>query len=120
MWSHRPAETIVKEGGTSYVFVAEGIDVGLLSARKTAGSDDVRVNGVADNARQYLAASLIDELRLHLVPTMLGASRRLFDERPAIVELPAAPKHGADGSAVLHWRSGSPADADHRAGARCA
>ena len=41
------------------------------------------VNGGADMARQYLAASAIDELRLHLVPTILGAGTRLFDERPS-------------------------------------
>ena len=34
--THRPAETIVKEGGTSYVFVTEGIDAALLRARKAA------------------------------------------------------------------------------------
>jgi riboflavin biosynthesis pyrimidine reductase len=73
--------TIVKDGGTSYVLVTEGIDAALLHARRAAGSDDVLVNGGADIARQYLAASAIDELRLHLVPTILGAGTRPFDER---------------------------------------
>jgi dihydrofolate reductase len=81
---HPPAtEIIVKEGGTSYVFVTEGIDAALLRARQAAGSDDVLVTGGADIARQYLPGSTIDELRLHLVPTILGAGTRLFNERPS-------------------------------------
>jgi dihydrofolate reductase len=30
-------------------------------------------------ARQYLAAGLVDEIELHLVPTLLGSGERLFD-----------------------------------------
>jgi dihydrofolate reductase len=53
--TRRPAETIVTEGGTSYIFVTEGTDAALVCAREAAGSDDVMVNGGADIARQYLA-----------------------------------------------------------------
>ena len=45
--THRPAETIVKEGGTSYIFVTKGVDASLTPAQKTAGSDDVLVIGGA-------------------------------------------------------------------------
>jgi dihydrofolate reductase len=78
--THRPAETIVKRGGTSYVFVTGGIDIALVRAREAAGSDDVQVNGGADIARQYLTLGAIEELRLHLVPLALGAGTRLFAE----------------------------------------
>jgi len=37
------------------------------------------VNGGADVARQFLNAGLVDEVRLHLVPVVLGAGTRLFD-----------------------------------------
>jgi dihydrofolate reductase len=77
--THRPAETIVKRGGTSYVFVTGGIDDALRRAREAAGTADVQVSGGADIARQYLAAGALDELRLHLVPVLLGAGTRLFD-----------------------------------------
>ena len=77
--THRPAETIVKRGGTSYVFVTDGIDDALRQAREAAGSLDVQVNGGADIARQYLEAGALEELRLHLVPVVLGAGTRLFD-----------------------------------------
>jgi dihydrofolate reductase len=78
--THRPAETIVKKGGTSYIFVTEGIERALVRAREAAGSDDVHVNGGADIARQYLELGAIEELRLHLVPATLGTGTRLFAE----------------------------------------
>jgi dihydrofolate reductase len=49
--THRPAETVVKRGGTSYVFVTEGTDNALVRAREAGGPDDVQVNGGADIAR---------------------------------------------------------------------
>ena len=78
--AYRPAETIVKRGGTSYVFVTEGTDNALVRAREAAGPDDVQVNGGADIARQYLKVGAIEELRLHLVPVTMGGGTRLFGE----------------------------------------
>ena len=77
--THRPSETIEKKGGTSYVFVTQGIDEALRRAREAAGSQDVWVGGGADIARQYLAAGTVDELRLHLTPIVLGGGGQLFD-----------------------------------------
>jgi hypothetical protein len=54
--THRPAETIVKQGGTSYIFITEGIGHALRRACEAAGTQDVQVNGGADIARQYLQA----------------------------------------------------------------
>lgn len=76
--THRPAETIVKKGGTSYNFVTEGIEVAMARARETAGEKDVRVEGGADIDRQYLNTGLIDEIRLHIAPILLGAGSSLF------------------------------------------
>jgi dihydrofolate reductase len=50
--THRPTETIVKKGGTSYVFVTGGIEAAMAQARAGAGEEDVMVNGGADNDRQ--------------------------------------------------------------------
>ena len=77
--THRPAETIVRKGGTSYTFVTDGIPAALESARQAAGSKDLLVSGGADVAQQFLTAGLIDEVRLHLVPVVLGSGTRLFD-----------------------------------------
>ena len=77
--THRPAETIVKEGGTFYIFVTDGIEAALDRARQAAGSQDVQINGGADIAQQFLKAGLLDKIRLHLVPIILGSGTRLFD-----------------------------------------
>lgn len=77
--THRPAEKIVKKGGTSYIFVTDGIEAALERAREAADPQDVQVNGGADVAQQFLNAGLLDEIRLHLVPIFLGAGTRLFD-----------------------------------------
>jgi dihydrofolate reductase len=50
----------------------------LAQARAAAGDGDVAIQGGATTINQYLAAGLIDELRLHIVPLTLGAGTRLF------------------------------------------
>jgi dihydrofolate reductase len=77
--THRPAETIVKKGGTSYIFVTEGIDAAMAQAQAAAGAQDVMVIGGADIDRQFLNAGLIDEIRLHVAPILLGAGTALFE-----------------------------------------
>src|SRR5215216_3650068 len=76
--THRPAETVVKRGGTSYIFVTEGIDAALAQAKAAAGAQDVMVEGGADIDRQFLNAGLIDEIHLHVAPILLGAGSHLF------------------------------------------
>jgi len=48
-------------------------------ARRAAGGKDVALAGGAQAARQYLKAGLVDEMGLHVVPTLLGGGERLFD-----------------------------------------
>jgi dihydrofolate reductase len=93
--THRPAETIVKKGGTSYVFVTEGIEAAMAQARAAAGDQDVMVNGGADIDRQYLNAGLIDEIRLHIAPIVLGGGTPLFaGVRPDLRLVPVQATHG--------------------------
>lgn len=77
--THRAAETIEKRGGTSYIFVTGGLTKALSLAQDAAGSKDVLLNGGADINRQFLDAGLVDEVRLHLVPVLLGGGARLFE-----------------------------------------
>ena len=77
--THRPAEMIVKNGGTSYTFVTGGVTEALRRAQDAAGSRDVLVNGGGELNRQFLHARLVDEVRLHLVPAALGGGARLLD-----------------------------------------
>jgi dihydrofolate reductase len=98
--THRPAETIVKAGGTSYIFVTDGIEAALERAREAAGSQDVLVNGGADVAQQFLNAGLLNEVRLHLVPVMLRAGIRLFDGVRSDIRL--VPRGAQSEPAVTH------------------
>jgi dihydrofolate reductase len=98
--THRPAETIVKKGGTSYVFVTEGIEAAMAQAREAAGEQDVRVEGGADIDRQYLNAGLIEEIRLHIAPILLGAGSSLFaGVRP---DLRLVPTEATNGPLATH------------------
>lgn len=101
--THRPAEPIVKAGGTSYTFVPEGPDAALRLARAAAGGKDIRVEGGATIVRHYLLTGVIDELRLHIVPVLLGSGTRLFtDAEDPGIEMTTAGSVDADG--VTHLR----------------
>jgi dihydrofolate reductase len=67
-------------GGTTFHFVTDGISSALAQANEAAGGKDVALAGGADVARQYLSAGLIEELRLSVVPVLLGSGARLFDD----------------------------------------
>jgi dihydrofolate reductase len=66
--------------GSPFTFVTDGIGSALEQARAAAGSRDVGIGGGANVLQQFLAAGLVDELRLHLAPVLLGAGKRLFDQ----------------------------------------
>ena len=82
--THHPREPQPMEGGTTYYFVTDGIQSALTQARVAAGDGDVAVQGGATTVNQYLAAGLIDELRLHIAPLTLGAGTRLFEGVPPL------------------------------------
>ena len=76
--THHAREPIAMQGGTTFTFVTDGITSALEQARAAAGEMDVSIAGGASTVQQYLAAGLLDELYLHVVPIMLGAGERLF------------------------------------------
>ncbi len=82
--THHPREPQPMDGGTTYYFVTDGIESALAQAREAAGDGDVSIQGGATTINQYLAAGLIDELRLHIVPLTLGAGTRLFEGVPPL------------------------------------
>jgi dihydrofolate reductase len=67
------------EGGTTFHFVTDGIEAALVRARDAAGGKDVSLAGGAHVVQQYLAAGLLDELLVSIVPLILGGGARLFD-----------------------------------------
>jgi dihydrofolate reductase len=77
--THHAREPLELEGGTTFTFVTEGIEAALEQARRAAGGKDVSLAGGAKAAQQYLAARLVDEMEIHLVPTLLGGGERLFE-----------------------------------------
>ena len=64
---------------TTFTFVTEGIEPALEQARRAADGRDVLLGGGAESINRYLAAGLVDELELHVVPLVLGGGARLFD-----------------------------------------
>ena len=82
--THHAREPQPMDGGTTYYFVTDGIESALAQARAAAGDGDVAIQGGATTINQYLAAGLIDELRLHIVPLTLGAGTRLFEGVPSL------------------------------------
>jgi dihydrofolate reductase len=77
--THHPRDPVEMEGGTTYHFVTDGIESALEQAEEAAGGKDVFLLGGGDIAQQYLAAGLLDELELHVVPLLLGGGARLLD-----------------------------------------
>lgn len=77
--AHRPRADLVMEGGTTFHFVTEGPLVALERARDAAGGRDVSIAGGVSTLNQFLAAGLVDELRLHVSPIVAGAGERVFD-----------------------------------------
>ncbi|MDA1361436.1 dihydrofolate reductase family protein [Glycomyces luteolus] len=82
--THHARDTVQMEGGTTFTFVTDGIESALAQAREAAGDGEIAVMGGATTVNQYLAAGLIDELRLHIAPIMIGAGSRLFDGVPPL------------------------------------
>jgi dihydrofolate reductase len=77
--THHARPPLPMEGGTTFHFVTGGIEQALELARKAAGGKNVSLGGGASVARQYLAAALVDEMRISLVPTLIGSGERPLD-----------------------------------------
>jgi dihydrofolate reductase len=77
----------------------------MADAKRAAGDRNVLVHGAA-TAQLALAAGVLDELEIHLVPVLLGQGRRLFDERgPEHIELERTRIiEGEGGVTHLHYR----------------
>jgi dihydrofolate reductase len=86
----RPRAGVEMEGGTTYHFVTEGIEAALGQAREAAGDRDVSIAGGPGTLNQYLAAGLVDELRLHVAPFVAGGGERVFDGVGAIELTPVS------------------------------
>ncbi|MFC3505274.1 dihydrofolate reductase family protein [Micromonospora krabiensis] len=77
--THRPRARVERKGGTSFTYVTDGVAAAVERARAVAGDRNVAVAGGGSLVRQVLAAGLLDELELHVVPVVLGSGLRLLD-----------------------------------------
>lgn len=77
--THYAREPLEMDGGTTFHFVTDGPHAALERAREAADAQDILIGGGANTAQQYLAAGLVNEMELHVVPVLLGAGERLFD-----------------------------------------
>lgn len=76
--THHARSPIEMEGGTVFYFVTDGIESALKQAREAAKGKDVRIGGGVSTIKQYLKASLIDEMHLAFSPVFLGTGENLF------------------------------------------
>ncbi len=105
--THHPREPLVKEGGTTFHFVSDGVESALAQALDAAGGADVSLAGGASVAQQYLAAGLVDEMLLSVVPVLLGSGTRLLENigrDVALEQLEAVPAPGV--THLLYRRAG--------------
>jgi dihydrofolate reductase len=90
-------EPLEMQGGTTFYFVTDGIESALERAKEAAAGKDVSLGGGATAVQQSLAAGLLDEMLISIVPVLLGDGARLFDNladaRPKLeqVEVVEAP-----------------------------
>jgi dihydrofolate reductase len=96
-------EPLEMKGGTTFHFVTDGIETALERARVAAADKDVSIGGGANVVQQYVAAGLLDELWISVVPIFLGGGARLFDNlgepKPRLQQVQAV-----DAPGVTHIR----------------
>ncbi|HWI21548.1 MAG TPA: dihydrofolate reductase family protein [Baekduia sp.] len=81
------------------------VTAAMSEAKRAAGDKNVLVHGAA-TAQLALAAGVLDELEIHLIPVLLGQGRRLFDNlSPEHIELERTRILEGDGGVThMHYR----------------
>lgn len=99
--THHAREPVEMMGGTTFHFVTDGIESALDRAKRAADGENVLIGGGPNVVQQTLAAGLVDEFELHLVPVLLGAGERLLEN----VGTPGLEQTGAvEAPGVTHVR----------------
>lgn len=83
--SHRPPDAAVAKFPLVH-YVKDGITRAMAQAKAAAGTRNVMLHGAA-TAQGALAAGVVDELAISVIPVLFGAGRRLFDLLPSRIEL---------------------------------
>ena len=88
--AHRERDPVEMAGGTTFHFVSSGVAAAVDRARAVAGDRDVSIAGGVSTLNAALAAGLVDELRLHVVPFTVGDGLRVFDGVPDLTLEPVS------------------------------
>lgn len=94
-------EAPAERASDSVHYVTDGVESAMARAKEAAGDTDVMVHG-ADLAQSLLAAGVLDEMEISLVPILLGGGRPLFKDTPAELELTRVLE--APGVTHMHFR----------------
>jgi dihydrofolate reductase len=99
---HEPDSDMAQWPLVSYV---PDIRSAVTEAKRAAADKNVLVHG-AGTAQLALAAGVLDEMEIHLIPVLLGQGRRLFDDRgPEHIELERTRIiEGEAGVTHMHYR----------------
>ena len=93
-----PAVMPKQDDNLTFTFVTDGLAHAVELARTAAGDRAVTVVGGVSVIRELLRGGFVDELRIDIVPVLLGTGRRLLDdpdlaqvklERPGVQEIGA-------------------------------
>ena len=101
--THEPPSKV--PDNSVYAFVTDGIHSALEQARAAAGDGNVAIMGGANVGQQYLAAGLVDEIGISLVPVLFGSGTRLF-EHLGEEHIQLEPTQVVDTSTATHLRYG--------------
>ena len=99
---HEPAAEFASMPLVSYV---SDVTTAMTRAKEAAGDKNVLVHG-AGTAQLALAAGVLDELELHVIPVLFGQGRRLFEGlAPEQIELRRTRiLEGEGGVTHMHYR----------------
>jgi dihydrofolate reductase len=105
IWVFSRHEPGIDVSGWPLVTYLDDVTTAMTEAKRAAGDRNVLVHGAA-TAQLALAAGVLDELELHVVPVLFGQGRRLFDNlSPDQIELERTRLlHGEDGVTHMHYR----------------
>lgn len=78
--THHSREPLEFDNGTRFEFVDASPQEALRLAQAAAGELDVRIGGGPSTVRQFLQADLVDFLHVAILPVVLGAGVRIWDD----------------------------------------
>ena len=77
---HPPQITPKQDENLTFTFVTDGVESAIGQASAVAGDRAVQVVGGVNVTRQLLDAGLVDELRVDIMPVLLGGGLRFFED----------------------------------------